>query len=243
MVEPASGEVEDSRQITDMNDLIVSARAIEKFYPMAGGVVQVLRGLDLDIHFGEKMAITGASGAGKSTLLHILGALDRPTGGEILYKGERLSQVSDVELAMFRNREIGFVFQFHHLLPEFSALENVTIPGLLRGDARGELEERARSLIDRVGLSGRINHRPSELSGGEQQRVAIARALVNRPALILADEPTGNLDSGTANSIFDLMQDINRADGVTFLVATHNASIAARMDRQAVMVDGRIDAA
>jgi lipoprotein-releasing system ATP-binding protein len=228
--------------VTDKNNVIVSARAIEKFYPMAGGEVQVLRGLDMEVHVGETIAITGASGAGKSTLLHILGALDRPTGGEIFYKGEHLSQVSDAELAMFRNREIGFVFQFHHLLPEFSALENVTIPGMLRGDARGELEERARSLLDRVGLSGRINHRPSELSGGEQQRVAIARALVNRPALILADEPTGNLDSGTANSIFDLMREINLADGMTFLVATHNASIAARMDRQAVMVDGRIDA-
>jgi lipoprotein-releasing system ATP-binding protein len=228
--------------MTEKNNVIISARAIEKSYPMGGGVVQVLRGFDLDIHYGETIAITGASGAGKSTLLHILGALERPTGGEILYKGERLSRLPDAELAMFRNREIGFVFQFHHLLPEFSALENVTIPGLLRGDARGELEERARGLIERVGLSGRINHRPSELSGGEQQRVAIARALVNRPALILADEPTGNLDSGTANSIFDLMREINRADGVTFLVATHNAAIAARMDRQAVMVDGRIDA-
>jgi lipoprotein-releasing system ATP-binding protein len=242
MADSASDEVADYSQHADKKDVIVSARAIEKVYPMAGGEVQVLCGLDLDVYFGETMAITGASGAGKSTLLHILGALDRPTGGEIIYKGDQISQVPDAELAMFRNREIGFVFQFHHLLPEFSALENVTIPGLLRGDARGELEERARSLIKRVGLSGRINHRPSELSGGEQQRVAIARALVNRPALILADEPTGNLDSGTANSIFDLMQEINRADGVTFLVATHNASIAARMNRQAVMVDGRIDA-
>ena len=220
----------------------MSARALEKTYPMGGGEVRVLRGLDLDVCAGEMVAITGASGVGKSTLLHVFGALDRPTGGEVFYKGERLFRLTDGELAVFRNREIGFVFQFHHLLPEFSALENVIIPGMLGGESRRAMEGRARELIERVGLKERINHRPSELSGGEQQRVAIARALVNRPALVLADEPTGNLDSGAAASVFDLMKDINRSDGVTFLVATHNVAIAERMDRRAIMVDGRIDA-
>ncbi len=242
MVEPISGEAAVAGQAVDNKEVIVSVRALEKSYRMGGGLVRVLRGLDLEIHAGEIVAVTGASGAGKSTLLHILGALERPSGGEIRYKGNSMSGLSDAEMALFRNREIGFIFQFHHLLPEFSALENVTIPGMLGGESRREVEVRARHLIERVGLKKRIHHRPSELSGGEQQRVAIARALVNRPSLVLADEPTGNLDSEAASLVFELMKEINHSDGVTFLVATHNVEIAKRMDRQTVMVDGRIDA-
>ncbi|MEK6711292.1 MAG: ABC transporter ATP-binding protein, partial [Nitrospinota bacterium] len=180
---------------------------------------------------------------GKSTLLHILGGLDRPTAGEVLFQGEQLFARSDHELALFRNQSLGFVFQFHHLLPEFSALENVMMPGLLGGEARRAVERRARELIERVGLGGRWKHRPAELSGGEQQRVALARALVNRPALVMADEPTGNLDSATAEAMFGLLREVNRTGGQTFLVATHNSSLAERMDRVVVMADGQVAAA
>ncbi len=242
MVEHISEEAAAIDQVFGNKEAIVSVCTLEKSYRMGGDSVRVLRGVDLEIHAGEIVAVTGASGAGKSTLLHVLGTLERPTSGEIRYKNRSLSGLSDAELALFRNREIGFIFQFHHLLPEFSALENVMIPGMLGGESRREVEGRAGHLLDRVGLKERIHHRPSELSGGEQQRVAIARALVNRPSLVLADEPTGNLDSGAASLIFELMKEINHSDGVTFLVATHNAEIAGRMDRQAVMVDGRIDA-
>ena len=187
--------------------------------------------------------VTGARQVGKSTLLHVVGALDRPTRGEVNFQGESLFGRTDVELAQFRNRSLGFVFQFHHLLPEFSALENVMIPGLLGGDPQREVEERAQSLVERVGLGGRAKHRPAEMSGGEQQRVAIARALVNRPALILADEPTGNLDTGTSESIFELLRELNIAENLTIIIATHNGSFAERLDRVVVMVDGRIAAA
>lgn len=220
--------------------LIVSVRNLTKTYRPNGVEVRVLRGLNLDIQAGEMVAILGASGVGKSTLLHVIGALDRPTEGDVFFEGEPIFRLSDAKLARFRNQSIGFVFQFHHLLPEFSALENVIIPGLLGGASRREMEVRARELVERVGLKERMSHRPAELSGGEQQRVAVARALVNRPALVLADEPTGNLDSESASSIFDLLREVNKSDGVTFLVVTHNESIAQRMDRQVVMVDGRI---
>jgi len=231
----------ESVHVIDNNDIVMSARGLKKNYVLGGGEVRVLRGLDLELHSGEMVAVMGASGAGKSTLLHIFGALDRPTLGEVIYKKESLFKRSDAGLAQFRNRSVGFVFQFHYLLPEFSAMENVIMPGLLGGEARREVWGRAKALLGRVGLKDRMEHRPSELSGGEQQRVAIARALVNRPELVLADEPTGNLDSEAACLIFDLLREINRLDGVTFLVATHNAAIAERMDRRANMVDGRID--
>lgn len=242
MDDPIREKMDEPGQAIDKNDVIMSARGLEKKYAMGGGEVRVLRGLDMELYAGEMVAIMGASGVGKSTLLHIFGALDRPTRGEVLYRGENLFSRSDAGLAQFRNRSVGFVFQFHHLLPEFSALENVIMPGLLGGEARRDVGGRAEALLERVGLKERMEHRPSELSGGEQQRVAIARALVNRPELILADEPTGNLDSGAAGLIFDLLREINLSDGVTFLVATHNTAIAERMDRQAVMVDGRIAA-
>ncbi|MEE9274454.1 MAG: ABC transporter ATP-binding protein [bacterium] len=205
--------------------------------------MRALNGVDLDIFPGEMVAVMGASGVGKSTLLHVVGALDRPTRGEVNFRGEALFGRTDAELAQFRNRSLGFVFQFHHLLPEFSALENVMMPGLLGGDPRREVEERARNLVERVGLGDRAAHRPAEMSGGEQQRVAIARALVNRPALILADEPTGNLDSGTSESIFELLRELNIAEKLTIIIATHNGSFAERLDRVVVMVDGRIAAA
>ena len=221
----------------------VSARNLSKIYHLGGGEVHALRGVNLDIRRGEMVALVGASGVGKSTLLHILGGLDRPTAGEVLFQGERLFARSDHELALFRNQSLGFVFQFHHLLPEFSALENVMMPGLLGGEARRAVERRARELIERVGLGGRWKHRPAELSGGEQQRVALARALVNRPALVMADEPTGNLDSATAEAMFGLLREVNRTGRQTFLVATHNSSLAERMDRVVVMADGQVAAA
>ncbi|MBI3025961.1 MAG: ABC transporter ATP-binding protein [Candidatus Tectomicrobia bacterium] len=221
---------------------LVRARNLSKIYCLGGGEVHALRGVDLDIQPGEMVALMGASGVGKSTLLHVLGALDRPTSGEVFFQGERLFRGSDADLARFRNRSLGFVFQFHHLLPEFSALENVMMPGLLGGMPRPEVEGRARELIEKVGLGNRSKHRPAELSGGEQQRVALARALVNGPALVLADEPTGNLDSTTAEAIFGLLRDFNRASRQTFLVATHNGSLAERMDRVVVMVDGQVAA-
>jgi len=206
MVEAAEEDKKGAGQAVADDGFIVSIRGLRKIYRLGGGEVHALRGVDLDIRPGEMVALMGASGVGKSTLLHMVGALDRPTGGEVFFRGERLFGRSDVELARFRNRSLGFVFQFHHLLPEFSALENVMIPGLLGGDPRREVEARARELVERVGLGERWKHRPAELSGGEQQRVALARALVNRPALVLADEPTGNLDSSTAENIFGLFR-------------------------------------
>ena len=235
-------EVPEENQGVESSGLIVSIRNLVKTYQPDGVEVRVLRGLDLDIQAGEMLAILGASGVGKSTLLHILGALDRPTGGEVFFKEKQIFRLSNSELARFRNQTIGFVFQFHHLLPEFSALENVIIPGLLGGNTRQKVEIRARQLIELVGLEERMSHRPAELSGGEQQRVAVARALVNKPAMVLADEPTGNLDSETADSIYDLLREINQSEGMTFVVVTHNEPIADLMDRQVVMVDGRIAA-
>jgi lipoprotein-releasing system ATP-binding protein len=237
-----SEEVPEKIQAIESSGLIISIRNLVKTYKPDGVKVRVLRGLDLDIRAGEMVAVLGASGAGKSTLLHLVGALDRPTSGEVFFQGKQIFRLSNSELARFRNQSIGFVFQFHHLLPEFSALENVIIPGLLGKNSRQQTEARARKLIELVGLQERMSHRPAELSGGEQQRVAVARALVNRPAVVLADEPTGNLDSETADSIYDLLREINQSEGMTFLVVTHNETIAERMDRQVVMVDGRIAA-
>ena len=218
----------------------VAARGLEKTYAMGGGEVAALSGVDLAVGRGEMVAVMGVSGAGKSTLLHLLGALDRPTRGEVILAGRSLSGCSEAELARLRNERVGFVFQFHHLLPEFSGRENVMMPGLIRGARKKEAEERARELLGRVGLADRWRHRPGELSGGEQQRVAIARALMNNPSVVLADEPTGNLDSSTAETIFELLQEINEESGQTILAATHNSSMAERMDRVVVVVDGKI---
>ncbi|MFC1641695.1 ABC transporter ATP-binding protein [Myxococcota bacterium] len=207
-----------------------------------GRNLHVLKGIDLAISPGEVLAIVGASGAGKSTLLHCIGTLDLPTSGRIRLGTEELTSMTGARLASVRNRDIGFVFQFHHLLPEFTALENVMIPGLIRGEGRREIRKRARALLDEVGLIDRATHRPGELSGGEQQRVAIARALGMDPRLLLADEPTGNLDSATSEAVHDLFFQINREHGTTIVVVTHNPSFAQSMPRVVQMTDGRISA-
>ncbi|MDD2501108.1 MAG: ABC transporter ATP-binding protein [Geobacter sp.] len=211
-----------------------------KDYRMGADTVQVLRGIDLEISSGTTTALVGASGAGKSTLLHILGALDRPSSGRVTYKGQDLFARSDRELADFRSCSIGFVFQFHHLLPEFTALENVMLPALIARKDRRQAEQQARALLTEVGLGHRLNHRPGELSGGEQQRVAIARALVLEPELLLADEPTGNLDAKTSETIYELLVKIQKQTGVSMIVVTHNEGIAARMERVVRLLDGLI---
>jgi lipoprotein-releasing system ATP-binding protein len=202
--------------------------------------VEVLKGITLTVAAGETIALVGASGAGKSTLLHIMGALDRPTAGKVVFNGNDIFQFNDVSLASFRNRSVGFVFQFHHLLPEFSALENVMMPALISGMRKDEAGMLAERLIRDVGLSHRSTHKPGELSGGEQQRVAIARALVLSPALLLADEPTGNLDTKTSEDIHALLAGIQRQKGIALVIVTHNESLAARMGKTIRLVDGRI---
>jgi lipoprotein-releasing system ATP-binding protein len=221
-----------------MSDPLVSVQNVSKTFQHEGRSLQVLKGIDLDIDAGEMVTIVGPSGAGKSTLLHLIGTLDLPTSGQIFYGGQDVTRLASSELAEFRNRSIGFVFQFHHLLPEFTALENVLMPGLIQG--RRRLDDRARLLLDEVGLSSRLTHRPGELSGGEQQRVALARALLMEPKLVLADEPTGNLDSQTSASVQSLFFDLNRRHGTTFLIVTHSRDFAAMMPRQVAMKDGRI---
>jgi len=206
-----------------------------------GRTLEVLRGIDLEIQEGEVLGIVGPSGAGKSTLLHCIGTLDIPTSGSIRLAGEDLSRLPSSRLAELRNRTVGFVFQFHHLLPEFNALENVVMPGLIQGRPRRELEPRARNLLEEVGLRERALHRPGELSGGEQQRVALARAIMLDPKLLLADEPTGNLDSGTSAQIHDLFFAINKHRGTTIVVVTHNAALAASMPRVVTLRDGCVD--
>jgi lipoprotein-releasing system ATP-binding protein len=219
---------------------MISALDLYKSFPMGHTEIRVLNGVTLEIKRGEMAAIVGASGVGKTTLLHILGTLDRPTSGRVLFDGEDVFARSDPGLAEFRNRKIGFVFQFHHLLPEFTAVENVMMPALIRGDIRDRARAQAESILKEVGLAHRLEHRTGELSGGEQQRVAVARALVLHPDLILADEPTGNLDTHTGDEVFRLMRDLNRAKGVTFVIVTHNEALSNQADRIIHMVDGRI---
>jgi lipoprotein-releasing system ATP-binding protein len=225
---------------TDAMSDTIQVRDLTKSFPRDGEQVDVLKGLTLEIGPGELVAVVGPSGAGKSTLLHLLGALERPTGGDIRYGDTVLSALSDSDLAEFRNRRVGFVFQFHHLLPEFTALENVLLPLLIRRRPLAEARARARTLLTRVGLEGRLTHRPGELSGGEQQRVALARALVGEPAVLLADEPTGNLDSKTGHEVFDLLRHINRERRLTCVMVTHNEALAAQADRVLHMLDGRL---
>jgi lipoprotein-releasing system ATP-binding protein len=200
----------------------------------------VLDGINLDIRRGEMLAIVGASGVGKSTFLHILGALDRPTSGRILYGDTDVFALDANEVARFRNERVGFVFQFHHLLPEFTALENVMMPALIRRIDRDKAAETAAAILGDVGLGGRIHHRPGELSGGEQQRVAVARALVLGPDVVLADEPTGNLDTHTGDAVHDLLFSINKQKGVTFVIVTHNDKLAVRADRVLRMSEGKL---
>jgi lipoprotein-releasing system ATP-binding protein len=221
-------------------DTIISAKNLGKSFQKGGLDVNVLRGVDLDIQRGESVAVVGASGVGKSTLLQIMGGLDRPTTGSVLFNGRDVFRLSDPDLATFRNRNVGFVFQFHHLLPDFSAIENAMMPALVGGISETEARLRAKELLNEVGLGSRFDHRPGELSGGEQQRVAIARALMLRPSVILADEPTGNLDTHTAESVHELLMDLNRQNGVTLVIVTHNESLAGMAHRAIRMVDGVI---
>jgi lipoprotein-releasing system ATP-binding protein len=200
----------------------------------------VLNGINLEIQRGELLAIMGASGAGKSTLLHLIGMLDRPTRGTVLFEGQDLFQLSEAAQAEFRNKRIGFVFQFHHLLPEFTALENACMPALIQRRSPADVEVDAMALLNEVGLGERLHHKPGELSGGEQQRVAVARALMQRPDLVLADEPTGNLDTHTGEALFGLMRDLNKSRGTTFVIVTHNEKLSAQSDRIVYMQDGQI---
>jgi lipoprotein-releasing system ATP-binding protein len=211
-----------------------------KRYGMNHKQVDALKDITFTVSHGELLTIVGASGAGKSTLLHILGALDHPTTGNILYRGEDLFSLSEVKLAEFRNHKIGFIFQFHYLLPEFTALENTMMPALIRGYKRDAAREAAEKILTTVGLKERLSHKQGELSGGEQQRVAVARALLLQPELILADEPTGNLDSRTGEAIFDLLVSLNQQLNITVLIVTHNESIANRAPRRITLLDGRI---
>jgi lipoprotein-releasing system ATP-binding protein len=219
-------------------EVLLEARALRKTYRHDGREIPVLRGIDLVIHHADRIAIVGASGAGKSTLMHLLGTLDRPSDGQLLFRGRDLTKLSARQLADFRNRSVGFMFQFHHLLPEFSALENVMMPALIRRVPKPEARKNAEKWLEAVGLTPRLTHRPGELSGGEQQRVALARALAAEPELLLADEPTGNLDSGTSQGIHELFSYINAEFGTAMLIVTHNPGLAALMPRCLRMRDG-----
>ncbi len=200
----------------------------------------VLQGIDLEIYTSELLAVVGASGVGKSTLLHIIGTLDQPTVGSVLYDEQDIFTLPDTDLALFRNKEIGFVFQFHHLLPEFTALENVAMGALITTRNNKLVYEEAEALLDYVGLSERLSHYPSQLSGGERQRVAIARALINQPKVVLADEPTGNLDRRSSESVLELLWDLNSKSGQTFVIVTHNQDLSQRVDRVVQLVDGKV---
>jgi lipoprotein-releasing system ATP-binding protein len=216
------------------------AQGIVKRFRIGDRELEVLRGVDLKVAPGESVAILGVSGAGKSTLLHILGGLEHPSQGTVEFGGENLYTMDPPRLATFRNQTLGFVFQFHHLLPEFSALENVMLPGLLGGVARPAARERAEAMLASVGLSERRTHPPGKLSGGERQRVAIARALVSRPSVLLADEPTGNLDPYTAGAVEDLLLRLNGETGTSLVLVTHNEKLARRLDKQLYLVDGQL---
>jgi lipoprotein-releasing system ATP-binding protein len=222
------------------SDAVLTAEGLWKEFRSGDKKISVLRGADLCIRRGEMIGVMGASGVGKTTLLQILGTLDRPSAGRVIYGERDVFSLENAALARFRNESIGFVFQFHHLLSEFSALENTMMPALIQGISRVEARQRAQALLEEVGLSDRLDHKPGELSGGEQQRVALARALMNNPDLVLADEPTGNLDQKTGEEIHDLLRNINRLRGASFLIATHNPHLAKQLDRVVRMTDGII---
>jgi lipoprotein-releasing system ATP-binding protein len=222
-----------------MNSIVLEARNVEKRFRQGPVTLEVLRGANVAIRAGERLAIVGASGSGKTTLLQILGGLDRPSSGHVFVDGKDIHELDERARGELRNSAVGFVYQFHHLLPEFSALENVAMPLLVRRVHVSEARERARQLLDRVGLGARLNHRPSELSGGERQRAAVARALVTQPKVVLADEPTGNLDGANAEQVFALMLELNRERQTSLAIVTHDLRIAARMDR-ALEIEGGI---
>ena len=222
-----------------MSETLIQVQHLTKSFGNGDKRVDVLKGIDLHISRGERAAIVGASGVGKTTLLHILGTLDRPTSGKVFYEGKDIFTLHEKELALFRNRRIGFVFQFHHLLPEFTALENTMMPCLIQGMTKQEASLKAEEILTLVGLKERLLHKPGELSGGEQQRVAVARALVLEPRVLLADEPTGNLDTKTGESVFQLLLEVNRTKGVPLIIVTHNLTLAGLLPRQIRMVDGK----
>lgn len=221
---------------------LINVSGLTKSFFTPAGELRILRGVELSIKEGEMIGIVGASGVGKSTLLHILGTLDTPTSGNVFYEDRDVFSMDTASLARFRNKTIGFVFQFHHLLPEFTAIENVMMPGLISSGEHNAIRSRAEELLSELGLFERRGHRPGELSGGEQQRVAVARALILNPRVVLADEPTGNLDTTTGEDLFDLLLRLNRERGITFVIVTHNESLAGRCHRILKMLDGRFEA-
>ncbi len=224
-----------------MSEPLLRAEGLRKSFSTGDSSIEVLKGVDLVVAEAERLAVVGASGVGKSTLLHILGTLDHPTGGRVLFRGEDLFARDRRSLAAFRNECLGFIFQFHHLLPEFDSLENVMMPGLLGGRKPAEMRPRAIRLLEEVGLEHRVRHPVTKLSGGERQRVAVARALVLEPALVLADEPTGNLDPKTGDQVLDLLMEMNRSHGTALVVVTHSPELALRLGRRVALVDGYLE--
>jgi lipoprotein-releasing system ATP-binding protein len=221
------------------DDIVLEGIDVHKSFQTGAETLHVLKGVDIGIRRGEMVSVVGASGVGKSTLLHILGALDRPTKGKVRLDSTDVFELNDKKLAHFRNKTVGFVFQFHHLLPEFSALENVMMPRLIAGEEMEAIKEKTERLLDEVGLGDRMNHKPGELSGGEQQRVAVARALINDPQIVIADEPSGNLDKATGEELHNLLCQLNKSKGQTLIVATHNQLLAQRAGRTIRLVDGK----